>query len=100
MPFVAMVHWRAKPERVAAVRERLSAIDASTRAFPGCRSYLAFEVEATDGRFILVSEWVSPEAYAAYMAWRRDSGVLAAFAADLAEAPELSTGRRIEPPRA
>ncbi|MDX1385142.1 MAG: antibiotic biosynthesis monooxygenase [Thermoanaerobaculia bacterium] len=77
-----------KPEKVAAMTEKLAEHLPETRAFDGCRGFHAFLAE--DGKtFVLVEHWDSPAHYERYRAWRVENGTLDEIMALLEAEPQV-----------
>ena len=74
MTLIAILDLQLDGERLDAARQVLKETLVATRAFPGC---LALEVltDVSDPAHVVVYEaWASPEADAAYRAWRAGEG--------------------------
>ena len=85
MPILVLAEAVAKPENVDSLLKGLAVGLPATRQADGCLSLDAHLEE--DGRTIVaVESWESKAHYEKYLAWRRQSGALAAMES-LLEAP-------------
>ena len=86
MATLVLLEGKAKPgqamELLALLRDELPA----TRRYDGCRGVTAHTSGEDDHALVLVEHWDSQAHYERYIAWRRETGVLARLVA-LFEAP-------------
>lgn len=68
---------------VAALAEMLP----DTRAFEGCEGLEVIQDQDHAGHIVLIERWAQRSNHEAYMAWRTETGTLAAVAEMLTEAP-------------
>jgi quinol monooxygenase YgiN len=61
-----------------------------TRAFDGCQEVKVYRGQEDADRVVLVEQWDSPANHQAYMAWRTETGALAALADVLAAEPTFT----------
>ena len=80
MPVTVIAEFHPAPgkldEVVAALKEALP----ETRAYDGCLSLESW-LDAERSTIVLTEQWVSFDHYDRYLAWRGETGVLAAVAA-------------------
>ncbi len=78
----------AKAESVRELEDFLKRILPDTRSYDGCQDITFYLNE--DGRtFVAVEHWDSKEHYQRYLAWRDETGVLAALGAMLNGEPTI-----------
>lgn len=92
MTVVALLDVRFGPDDLQASRAALKHILDETRAFDGCEG-VEVVVDGQDPHHLVVVErWASPEADAAYRAFRAGPGATTALRPHLAGAPTLTKG--------
>ena len=91
MPLTMMAVIKTKPGRVDEILDGLRVILPDTRDFDGC-TRLDVVQDADDPTTItLIEEWEGRDHFAAYRAWRAESGTgLARWADALAEPPTIT----------
>jgi quinol monooxygenase YgiN len=81
---------RTKPGRTDEIIDGLTDILPDTRAFAGCNRLDVVQDVDDPTRIALIEEWDSKEQFAAYRAWRAETGTgLARWADALAEPPAI-----------
>ncbi len=90
MNVTVLVEWQIKPDKITAVKQLLQETFTSTMGYEGCDRYQVYEDRDNPGKIVLLTEWDSREQYANYMAWRRDTGVLAKFAQTFNNPPNIT----------
>jgi quinol monooxygenase YgiN len=87
---------KAKPERVAEFREQAAAMEAASRAEPGCLAYRNYVDPADPANWVVVEEWADRAALDAHLGSAHLAQSLARTAELLAEPPGLKILTEVE----
>lgn len=87
MSVTVIATLKLKPGMADTVIGGLKEMLPDTRAFQGCESVDVVHDMDNPDTLILVEEWGARSDHEAYMAWRTETGALAAMADVLADAP-------------
>ncbi len=79
-----------KPELAESFGPQLAEMVKDTAKRPGFGALRIVVAKDQPNKFLMIEDWESEEAYAAYIAWRTERGDMAAFADALAAPPEMS----------
>ena len=89
MTIKVTLELQSKPETINDVIAALQDILPDTRAYDGC-SGVEVSVNQDDGlNILLIEQWASREHYERYLAWREETGALAALGEIVAQAPNI-----------
>jgi quinol monooxygenase YgiN len=89
MTIGVLVEWHVKPDKIATAKALLQETFTGTVNYPGCQRYMVYEDPESLGSIILLTEWNSREEYAAYMEWRKTTGILGQFGETFASPPKV-----------
>lgn len=89
MSIVILVEWHIKPDRIISAKDLLNSTYSGTQQYEGCHRYEIYEDREKPDCIFLLTEWDTQEQYASYMAWRKETGILAQFAETFAESPKI-----------
>ncbi len=85
----------AKPENTAAVKGLLAELFPDTRAYDGCIDITAY-LNDNGYTFIFIENWETKDKYEKYLAWREETGSLAALGALLQGPPTIKYFETVE----
>ncbi len=88
MTILVTLEINARPENTTAVQELLAELFPDTRAYEGCTDITAY-LNDNGYTFIFVENWESKEKYEKYLAWREETGSLAALGGLLQGPPTI-----------
>jgi quinol monooxygenase YgiN len=92
MAITAILELKLKADALDSAKEVVSKILSDTRAFEGCLGVDVLVDSTDETRWLCIERWASPEADAAYRAWRATpEGAAQGLGPLLAGAPGLSS---------
>ena len=74
MTITVTIEFEAAPGERDALVAKMQEIIPETLGFEGCQRIEFFERDGADGSLMLLEDWESEERYAAYKAWRQETG--------------------------
>ena len=90
MTITMTIEFEAAPGARDALVAKMRGIIPETLGFEGCQRIEFFERGDANGSLILLEDWESEERYAAYKAWRKETGT-SVLASDLVNGPATTT---------
>ena len=79
MPVTVIAEFHAAPGKLDELLAKLKAVLPETRAYDGCRGLDSW-LDQERSTIVLTEQWDSFDHYDRYLAWRAETGVLAAAA--------------------
>ena len=79
MPVTIIAEFHAAPGKLDELLATLKAVLPETRAYDGCRGLVSW-LDQDRSTIVLTEQWDSFDHYDRYLAWRAETGVLAAAA--------------------
>jgi len=89
MSVVVLLELQVKPEAVNEVKATFKQILPDTRSYAGCLGVEVNSNQDDNGNIVLVEHWESRDHYQKYLAWRTETGALAALGASLTGPPKI-----------
>ena len=90
MTITVTIEFEAAPGARDALVAKMHEIIPETLGFEGCQRIEFFERDGASGSLMLFEDWESDAHYAAYKAWRRETGT-SVLASDLVGGPATTT---------
>jgi len=90
MRITAIFEIRVKPGALDAAAALVESAVEQTRAFGGCESVDVLQARDEPERLIVIEQWASAAADAAYRRWRAADGAITGLPALLAAPPQLT----------
>lgn len=92
MTVVGVLDLKLHPGKLDAAREVVHRVLEETRGFEGCVGVDVMVDGHDPAHLVVIERWASPEADAAYRAFRAGTGAITDLTAHLATAPVLTKG--------
>ncbi len=89
MSVTVLLEVQATPETIEELKTTLVVILPDTRAYEGCEGVKVVENQDDSLNLILQEKWQSRPHYEKYLAWRDETGALAALGAMLSQPPSI-----------
>ncbi len=89
MATLVILELKLKPEAVSPLKDTLKAILPDTRNYKGCVSVDFHQNQDDPTSFVAIEVWESKDAYQKYLAWRTETGTMAALGAMLTAPPSI-----------
>jgi quinol monooxygenase YgiN len=89
MSVVVLLEMQVKPEAVNEVKAQLKQILPDTRSYAGCEGLDIYGNMDDGGNLVFHERWQTREHYQKYLAWRTETGALAALASKLTGPPKI-----------
>lgn len=90
MTITVTIEFEAAPGARDALVAKMQEIIPETLGFEGCQRIEFFEGDGADGSLMLLEDWESEERYAAYKAWRQETGT-SVLSSNLVNGPAITT---------
>lgn len=89
MATLVILDLKLKPEATDTLKQQLKGLLVDTRKYPGCKDVVFYENQDDGTSFVAVEHWDTKAAYQKYLAWRTETGVMAALGEMLSAPPSF-----------